>query len=313
MTTETATSTPGTDREERRITYLSIWLNIGLTALKLAAGLWGRSQALLADAIHSGSDFVTDFAVLVGLKMAARPWDADHAYGHGKYETVVAALIGLALAGAAVRIGWDAVQRIFAALHGSPPVAPEPFAFWVAAASIGIKEGLYRTTMRVARTTGSGALLANAWHHRSDAFSSVATAAGVGAATFLGKDWTILDPIAALFVSVILLRVGARLIRDQLGELTDQSLPPAVCEEIMAMARAMPGIEEPHHLRTRRVGRETVVDLHIRLHGDLPLREAHARATMLEQKLKQRFGTESIITLHLEPYVPVATADPLLN
>ena len=289
---------------ERKITHLSIWVNIVLTGLKLAAGIFGRSQALIADAIHSLSDFATDIAVLVGLRFTAKPKDSDHAYGHGKYETIVAAIIGLALAYVGIEIASSAIQRIFHAMHGDPLAMPSAFAFWAAVLSIAVKEWLYHATMKVARATGSSSLVANAWHHRSDAFSSIATAAGVGAAAFLGDDWLILDPIAALFVSVFLLKVAWRIIREQLGDLTDQSLAPEVCEEILAMARGIPGIAQPHNLRTRMVGRIPVIDMHIRLQADLPLREAHEIASSLEQSLRHRFGKETIANLHLEPYYP---------
>lgn len=287
---------------ERKITHLSIWVNVVLTGLKLAAGIFGRSQALIADAVHSLSDFATDIAVLIGLRFTSKPKDLDHAYGHGKYETLVAAIIGMALAYVGIRIAGTAIQRVFHAMHGDPLAMPSAFAFWAAVLSIAVKEWLYRATMKVARATGSAALVANAWHHRSDAFSSIATAAGVGAAAFLGNDWLILDPIAALFVSVFLLKIAWRIIREQVGDLTDQSLAPAVCEEILALARGIPGIVEPHNLRTRMVGRIPVIDLHIRLRADLPLREAHDLASALERALRQRFGKETIANLHLEPY-----------
>ena len=287
---------------ERKVTHLSIWVNVGLTGLKLAAGIFGRSQALIADAIHSLSDFATDIAVLIGLRFTAKPVDKDHAYGHGKYETIVAAIIGLALAYVGIRIAGSALHRVFDALHGEELTMPSAFAFWAAVLSIAVKEWLYRATMKVARATGSSSLVANAWHHRSDAFSSIATAGGVGAAVFLGHDWLILDPIAALFVSIFLLKVAWRIIREQIGDLTDQNLAPSVCEEILAMARGIPGIAEPHNLRTRMVGRIPVIDMHIRLRADLPLREAHEIATALEQALRDRFGKETIANLHLEPY-----------
>ena len=287
---------------ERRITHLSIWVNVGLAGLKLAAGLFGRSQALIADAVHSLSDFATDVAVLIGLRFSSKPKDSDHAYGHGKYETIVAAVIGLALAFVGIRIAGSAIHRVFDAQRGHPIPSPSSFAFWAAVVSIAVKEWLYRATMKVARATGSSSLVANAWHHRSDAYSSIATAAGVGAAAFLGDDWLILDPIAALFVSVFLLKIAWRIVREQIGELTDQSLAPEVCAEILALARGIPGIEQPHNLRTRMVGRFPVIDLHVRLRADLPLRDAHAIASTLERALRERFGKETIANLHLEPY-----------
>ena len=287
---------------ERKITHLSIWINIVLTGLKLAAGIFGRSQALVADAVHSLSDFATDIAVLVGLRFTSKPVDKDHAYGHGKYETIVAAIIGLALAYVGMRIAGASIQRIFHAMHGDPLPMPSVYAFWAAILSIVVKDWLYRATMRVARTTGNASLVANAWHHRSDAFSSIATAAGVGAAAFLGHDWLILDPIAALFVSIFLFKIAWQIVREQVGLLTDQSLAPEVCEEILATARNIPGIMQPHNLRTRMVGHIPVIDMHIRLRADLPLREAHDIASTLENALRQRFGKETIANLHLEPY-----------
>jgi len=287
---------------ERHITYVSIWINVALTILKLAAGIFGRSQAMIADGIHSLSDFATDFAVLVGLRFSSKPQDDDHAYGHGKYETIAAAIIGLVLGVVALKIGGAAMTRIFNALNGQPIPTPSIYAFWAAVISILVKEWLFHATRKVARMTGSPSVMANAWHHRSDALSSLATAGGVGAAALLGKNWRVLDPIAALFVSLFLLQIGWRIIREQLGDLTDQSLDPEVCEEILSMARAIPGIEEPHNLRTRRVGRVSVIDLRIRIRGELPLHEAHDIATALEQALRDRFGKETIANLHLEPY-----------
>ncbi|MGD9782240.1 MAG: cation diffusion facilitator family transporter [Kiritimatiellia bacterium] len=287
---------------ERNVTHLSIWINAVLTGLKLAAGIFGRSQALIADAVHSLSDFATDIAVLVGLRYSSKPVDQDHPYGHGKYETLAASVIALALAYVGFRIAGSAIQRIFHAMHGDPLAMPSVFAFWAAVLSIAVKEGLYRATMKVARATGNSSLVANAWHHRSDAFSSVATAAGVGAAAFLGDDWLILDPIAALFVSIFIFKVAWQIMREQIGNLTDQSLSPEVCEEILALARGIPGIAEPHNLRTRRVGHVPVIDLHIRLRADMPLREAHDIASALEQALRRRFGKETIANLHPEPY-----------
>ena len=287
---------------ERKITFVSIVINIVLTGAKFAAGIFGRSQALIADAIHSLSDFATDIAVLVGLRFTAKPSDEDHAYGHGKYETLAAAIIGVVLAYVALRIAGSAIQRIFGAIHGVPIPRPSTFAFWTAFLSFFIKEWLYQATMKVARATGSSSLVANAWHHRSDAFSALASSLGVGAAAYFGDDWLILDPIAALFVSIFLIRVAWQIIREQIGFLTDQSLAAEVCAEVIAMAQAIPGISEPHELRTRMVGRTPVIDLHIRLPADLPLREAHDIATRLENDLRHRFGKETIANLHLEPY-----------
>ena len=287
---------------EERITGVSIAVNALLTAAKLAVGLWGKSAALIADAAHSLSDFATDFAVLAGVHFARKPQDEDHRYGHGKYETLATMAIGLVLAWGALEIGWHALGGILRAVAGKGAgPGPSPWVFWTAVVSVLAKGWLYHATMATARATGSPALVANAWHHRSDAWSSVAVAGGVGASVFFGEQWAVLDPVAALFVSVLLGRVAWQLLRDQLGALTDRSLAPSLCEEILEMARGVEGVSDPHKLRTRMVGRYPVIDLHIRLPADMPLERAHRIATELERRYLARFGAETLVTLHLEP------------
>lgn len=287
---------------ERRITAVSIALNALLTALKLAVGIAGRSGALVADAVHSLSDFATDFAVLAGVHFARKPRDADHHYGHGKYETLATLAIGAVLAWGAAGIARAALGGILRAVRGGAPAAvPSPPVFWTAIASILVKGWLCRATMAVARRTGSPALVANAWHHRSDAFSSLAVAAGTGASVFFGEQWSVLDPVAALFVAVLLGRVAWQLVREQLGVLAEKSLAPSLCEEILAMARGVEGVSDPHKLRTRMVGRYPAIDLHIRLPADMPLERAHRIATELEKRYVERFGGDTLVNLHLEP------------
>lgn len=294
---KTAPATP-----EQRITAVSIAVNALLTALKLAVGILGRSHALVADAAHSLSDFATDFAVLAGLHFARKPQDDDHRYGHGKYETLATLAIGCVLAWGAVGIAWDALGAILRAVRGGAASAgPSALVFWIAVASVLAKGWLYRATMATARATGSPALVANAWHHRSDALSSVAVAAGTGASVFFGDQWAVLDPVAALFVAVLLARVAWKLLGEQLGVLSDKSLAQPLCDEILAMARGVEGVTDPHKLRTRMVGRYPVIDLHIRLPADMPLERAHRIATDLEHLYVARFGPETLVNLHLEP------------
>lgn len=290
------------DSAGRRITAVSIAMNAVLSALKLAVGLLGRSHALVADAAHSLSDFATDFAVLAGLHYARKPQDEDHRYGHGKYETLAAVGIGCVLAWGALEIAHGALGAILRTVRGvGPAEGPSAWVFWTAIVSVAAKGWLYRATMAVARATGSPALAANAWHHRSDALSSVAVSAGVGASVFFGDQWAVLDPVAALFVAVLLGRVAWTLLAEQLGVLTDRSLAPALCEEILAMARGVEGVSDPHKLRTRMAGRFPVIDLHIRLPAAMPLEQAHRIASDLERRYLERFGPETIVTLHLEP------------
>lgn len=287
---------------ERRITAVSIAVNAALTGAKLVVGIVGKSHALVADAAHSLSDFATDFAVLAGVHFASKPLDDDHRYGHGKYETLATVGIGIALAWGALGIAWDALASILRVVRGAGAAeGPSAWVFWTAAVSVAVKGWLCRATMAVARATGSPALVANAWHHRSDALSSVAVAAGTGASVFFGAQWAVLDPVAALFVAVLLGRVAWALLREQLGVLTDKSLAPSLCAEILEMARGVEGVSDPHKLRTRMVGRYPAIDLHIRLPAGMPLERAHRIATELERRYIARFGEETLVNLHLEP------------
>lgn len=299
------TTSPTIGTSEQKITVVSIAVNALLTALKLGVGLWGGSPALVADAMHSLSDFATDFAVLAGVHFAKKPRDDDHRYGHGKYETLATLAIAAVLAWGALALAGNALRAILSTVRGAAPAeGPSAWVFWTAVVSVAVKGWLYRATMATARATGSPALVANAWHHRSDALSSVAVATGVGASVFFGSQWAVLDPVAALFVAVLLGRVAWQLLREQLGVLTDKSLSPALCGEILEMARGVEGVSDPHHLRTRMVGRYPVIDLHIRLPADMPLERAHRIATVLENRYRDRFGPDTLVNLHLEPARP---------
>ena len=202
-------------KEAMRITVAGAAVNAALLLLKATAGLLGNSQAMVADAVHTFSDLTTDLAVAIGMRFASKPRDADHAYGHGKYEAIAAAVVGIAILLVAVKIGLGALGSISALLGGTPIPLPSPYAFWVAVISIIAKELLYRKTVAVGDRIQSAAVLANAWHHRSDALSSLGTAAGIGMAAFLGEKWVIMDSIAALLVSLVLLKVDWSIIREQ--------------------------------------------------------------------------------------------------
>lgn len=291
---------PGHVQAGLRVTWLSVAVNLVLTAAKLATGVLAQSQAMVADGVHSLSDFLTDFAVLAGLRIAARPRDRDHAYGHGKFTPLTAVFIGIVLAGVGLEIGATAMRKIFDALNGVA-VRPGAAAFWMALVSIAAKEALFRVTLRTGRASGNPALIANAWHHRSDAFSSIATAAGIGAAVFLGDNWRVLDPIAALLVCLVLLKTAWTIVRSQIGSLTDQGMGPAVEKEILAIAAAIPGVSAPHNLRTRQVGDTVVIDLHVRVSADMTVATSHAIATRLEDAYAERFGADTIANIHIEP------------
>ena len=291
------------DREKKiyRVTLLGSLVNLLLMALKFVAGIVGRSGAMIADAVHSLSDFLTDIVVLIFVGISARPQDESHDYGHGKFETVATMLIGLALAAAAIGIIVSGATKLSAWLQGEALPAPGKLALWAALISIAVKELLYRYTAAKGRQLESTALTANAWHHRSDALSSIGAAIGIGGAILLGDRWTVLDPLASIVVGALLAKVALDLIKPSLGELTDQSLPEAAEAEILGILLSEPGVSQPHNLKTRRIGNRVAIEVHIRLDGDLPLREAHETASRLEKKLRDRFGDKSHIMIHMEP------------
>ena len=275
--------------------------NVLLVIVKFIAGILGHSAAMVADAVHSLSDFLTDVVVLVFVGVSARPQDPSHDYGHGKFETLATLFISLALAGAAIGIIVSGALKFASWLEGEDLPAPGKLALWVALLSIAVKELMFQYTARKGRKLESSALTANAWHHRSDALSSIGTAVGIGGAVLLGGRWTVLDPLASIVVGAMLLGVAWKILRPSMGELTDESLPVATEDEIMDILRSAPGVTEPHNLRTRRIGNRVAIEAHIRLDGALTLREAHDRTSEIERNLKERFGQEALITLHMEP------------
>lgn len=291
-------------RKAIQITYIGMTVNAILLAAKFAAGFLGNSQAMIADAVHTLSDFATDIAVLVGIRFSRKPKDDDHAYGHGKYETIAAAVVGLILFLVGLKIGWAAIHTLFDAIRGQSIQKPAQIAFWAAILSIISKEILYQKTVHVGRVIENDAVIANAWHHRSDALSSIGTACGIGAATFLGNEWTIMDPIAAIVVSFLLLKVSLDIVKQQIGGLTERSLSTDIHHEIEAMALSFPDISFPHNLRTRSVGKTVVIDLHVRVNPEMRVMDAHAVVSELEQKLRERFGDDTIANVHIEPLRP---------
>ena len=276
-------------------------MNLLLVGLKAVAGLVGHSAAMISDAVHSLSDFVTDIVVLVFVRVSARPQDEDHDYGHGKYETLATLFIGLALAAAAVGIVVSGAGKLARWLQGEDLPAPGKIALWAALASIVAKELLFQYTRIKGKHLNSKALEANAWHHRSDALSSVGTAIGIGGAILLGSRWTVLDPLASIVVGAMLVKVAWDLLGPSFGELTDSSLPADMEQEMLAIIRGVPGVEDPHNLRTRRIGNRIAAEVHIRLDGSLPLSEAHEKASEVERRFKERFGAQSHIIVHMEP------------
>ncbi|MBR5107449.1 MAG: cation transporter [Bacteroidales bacterium] len=287
--------------EIARVTLTGSVVNLLLVGLKAVAGLVGHSAAMISDAVHSLSDFVTDIVVLVFVRVSARPQDEDHDYGHGKYETLATLFIGLALAAAAVGIVVSGAGKLARWMQGEDLPAPGKIALWAALASIVAKELLFQYTRLKGKHLNSKALEANAWHHRSDALSSIGTAIGIGGAILLGRRWTVLDPLASIVVGAMLVKVAWDLLGPSFGELTDSSLPADMEQEMLDIIRGVPGVEDPHNLRTRRIGNRIAAEVHIRLEGSLPLSEAHEMASEVERRFKERFGAESHIIIHMEP------------
>lgn len=284
-----------------RITVFGTIVNTLLLAFKFLAGILGGSAAMLADAVHSLSDFLTDIVVLVFVRISNRPADRKHSYGYGKYETLATLCIGIALLAVGIGIAVDGVEKIIQVWNGETLAQPGWIAFWAAIASIALKELTYWLTIRVAKQVDSEALRANAWHHRSDALSSIGTGLGIGGAILLGQKWTILDPIAALVVSVFIVLTALRLTYGAIGEFLEQSLPEENENEIRAIVAADKELSELHHLCTRRLGNRVAIEMHLRMPGNTPLTIAHRHASAIEQQLKQRFGDQTHINIHLEP------------
>ena len=298
------------DNRERKIykvTVLGSVINVLLVILKFAFGIIGRSSAMVADAVHSLSDLITDVVVIVFVKLSNKPQDKDHDYGHGKYETLATAFIGLALLAVGVMILYGGVEKIFAALRGEPLPEPGMIALIAALLSIVLKEWCYRFTVKVGRDTGSQAVVANAWHHRSDAFSSIGTLIGIAGAFFLGENWRILDPIAAIVVGLFIIKVSIELIIPGLNELLEKSLPDEEEAKILQIITSNQSIKDPHNLKTRKIGANIAIDVHIRLDENMTVKESHAITVDIENKIRQEYGPATHITLHVEPYKKTAT------
>lgn len=275
--------------------------NFLLVLLKFVAGFIGNSAAMIADAVHSLSDFVTDVIVIVFVRFAHKPKDELYAYGYGKYETLATAIIGVLLFIVGSGILWDGGWKIYHYFADGTLPEPHIIAFYMALVSIAVKELLYRYTAAVGRAVKSQVVVANAWHHRSDAMSSIGTAVGIGGAIFFGDGFEILDPIAAIVVSFFIMKVAIQLIIPSLGELLEKSLPEEVQEQIRQIILSYPGVSEPHHLRTRRIGNTYAIDVHLRMDGDMPLRIAHDHVSAIERKIRAAFGMQTHISIHLEP------------
>ena len=288
-------------KETYRVTIAGSIINILLLAFKFAAGILGHSAAMIADAIHSLTDFVTDAIVLVFVRLGSKPTDRDHDYGHGKYETLASAIIGVSLLVVGMMICYSGVTKTYHAMCGEPLQQPGFIALEAAVASVVLKEWAYRFTVRVGRRCHSEAVVANAWHHRSDALSSVGTTVGIGGAIILGEKWAVLDPLTAIVVSFFIMKAAWSVLSKAVDELTDGSLPKETEDEIESIVSEDNEVSVVHNLCTRRIGNRIAIEMHVRMPGETSLYVAHRHATEIEKRLKQRFGADTHISIHLEP------------
>lgn len=289
---------------EQEIYKVTIWgsvCNALLVAFKFVAGILGNSSAMVADAVHSLSDFLTDILVLVFVRISAKPQDKDHDYGHGKYETIASFIIALGLLAVAIGIIVEGAKKFALWLKGGDLAAPGQIALWAALVSIVMKELLFQYTVRRGKAIESQALVTNAWHHRSDALSSIGAAIGIGGALLLGERWTVLDPIAGIIVGAMLVKTSIDLVRGSMADLTEGSLPEETEQEILQIIRSVPEVIDPHNLRTRRIGNQIAIEVHVRMKGDTPLQQAHEKASLIEHQLRDRFGKHTHVNVHMEP------------
>ena len=284
-----------------RVTLLGMFVNALLFAFKLVAGIVGRSGAMIADAAHSASDFATDVVVLGLVRISSKPRDDSHKWGYGKYETLASLIIGIALFAVAVDFFIESAEKIKAVSNGAVLPRPGVIAIVAAAVSIVVKELLYQYTIRKGKALDSPSVVANAWHHRSDALSSIGALIGIGLAYFLGEEWRIADPIAEIVVAALIMKVAIELCRAALAELLERSLPRAVEEEILLIVSSVPNVYDPHNLRTRRIGADIAIEIHIRVEGSMTVFDSHEISKEIERALRERYGEQTAVAIHIEP------------
>ena len=284
-----------------KVTLVGFVANFLLSGIKLVAGFIGNSGAMIADAVHSFSDFVTDIIVLFFVKISSKPKDECHDYGHGKYETLATVIIGLLLAVVGIEIFISSVKTIVAFIRGEQIAQPELIALLAAAISILVKEGLFQYTKFVGKSVNSSVVVANAWHHRSDALSSIGTLIGIGGAYFLGEKWAVLDPIAAIFVSILICKVAYDLFIPGIQELLERSLPKETEDEILRIVCQDPLISNPHNLKTRKIGANIAIEIHVRIPAETTVAIAHDKTDEIERNLRNVYGEKTQVIIHVEP------------
>ena len=284
-------------KQARKITIAGMVVNLLLSTLKFALGILGHSQAVVADAVHSLSDMGTDLLVLFGIKIWSAPADKRHPYGHQRIETIITLLISLLLALVAFELGLQAIKQLGS---GTTAHAPLMFAVFGPLVSIISKEILFRQTRAVGKRIHSTALIANAWHHRSDALSSIPPLFMVGIAA-IKPEWAFLDAVGAIIVSLLILKVAWEIAAPALSDLSEQGANEEDIKKIVHLAESVPGVCSTHKLRTRRLGAGWFVDLHVTVEGSLSVHEGHDIATAVQHLLLEKGPSIADVTIHIEP------------
>jgi cation diffusion facilitator family transporter len=272
-----------------------------LTIGKIAAGIFGKSAAMVADGIHSLSDLASDIIVLIFTHISSKGQDKKHAFGHGKFETLATLIVSVILVVVGARLMGNAIKSIVGVFNGIDIPKPGYIALIAAAVSILAKEFIYQATVKVGKKTGSTAVIANAWHHRSDAFSSIGSLIGIGGAILLGNKWTILDPIVSCIISIAIIVVAVKMALPSLEELLETSLPEEIEKEIIQTISAVKGVVDVHDLRTRRNGMTFIINAHIIVSSQISIVEAHDISTEAEEAIRKKYGPETHISIHVEP------------
>lgn len=293
--------TSAREKKIYEVTAVGSVVNILLVIFKFVAGFVGKSSAMVADAVHSLSDLLTDAIIIVFVKTASKPIDRTHEYGHGKFETLATFIIGIILILVGIGILISGIEDCIKFFHGERGEKPGIIALIAAVLSIVLKEGAYRYTISQGKKVKSPILIANAWHHRTDAFSSIATLIGVAGSMFLGKNGLILDPLAAILVSFYICKSGYDVVKPSIDELLEKSLPPETEKEIREILKSVEGIKGIHNLKTRKIGSRIAIEAHAEMDGTLTLEEAHKIATRAENNIKKKYGTKTHVGIHMEP------------
>lgn len=282
-------------RLKTRVTYVGALVNVFLTVIKVGIGVIGQSSSLVADGIHSLSDLISDFFVIIAIKLGSREADHEHPYGHRRFETMVTVLLGVGLVVVATGIAWDAVERLY---DPTKLLIPNYDTMGIAVVSILANEWLYHYTKRVGEQTRSKLLLANAWHHRSDAFSSIVVLIGIGA-VFLGFPFA--DAVAAVIVAIMIAKMGISLVLESIYELVDSSLPEDVVRDISRIIKQTQGVESIHLLRTRRMGEDAYIDAHIVVDSRISVSEGHMTGDAVRDNLKAELDDVVDVLVHIDP------------